>query len=239
MSSWTLSLSPDSSPLRCFELLTAVEAKPKTPKTPNTKKKCCKLPLPCLGGAGAGHGAGHLLRAPAVPASPPTPVSISACSRCLAERKTLAKQVQGGLRAGTCPQHGGGGCGAAAGRQSPASGEQRGRSRIQLPEELLQPGGRSRSQGVGGRPESFGELGRESLSPGLGWSWEGKFIQRACEAGSGWRPRWTRTPVSPSPSARSCTPQDSRVLAAAARGSFADPVLWGEQSGIVLPLGTR
>lgn len=139
--------------------------------------------MPCLGGAGAGHGAGHLLRAPAVPASPPTPVSISACSCCLAERKTLAKQAQGGLRAGTCPQCGGGGRGAAAGgaagSQSPASGEQRGRSRIQLPEELPRPGGRSRSQeweegqshlgSLGGKahPLGSGGAGKGSLSKGL------------------------------------------------------------------------
>lgn len=36
---------------------------------------------------------------------PPTSVSISACSRHLAERKTLAKQAQGGPRAGNCSQH--------------------------------------------------------------------------------------------------------------------------------------
>lgn len=48
MSSWTLSLSPDSSP-STSELLTAVKAKPKTPKTPNTKEEMLQATIALLG----------------------------------------------------------------------------------------------------------------------------------------------------------------------------------------------
>lgn len=57
-------------------------------------------------------------------------------------------------------------------------------------------GGKIEVLGVGGRPESFGELGRGRLSPGRGGAGRGGYPK-----GWGWpRPPWTRPAVSPNPS---------------------------------------
>lgn len=64
-----------------------------------------------------------------------------------------------------------------------------------------------------GRKAKVRELGRKSSSPGLGWSWEGKFIQRACRALG--LAQQSRAPCSPNPKC---------VLQTPGTGGWAGPV---------------